>query len=95
MGTEVIENYRDTNCIRIVIIGELAHLLNKLFLRPLFRYIDMAPAAEQFADQEEVTRSAQRYMFLSVENIETLFRKALTVAVPPSSASEIFGALQL
>nr|WP_245242834.1 hypothetical protein [Natronococcus sp. JC468] len=58
MSTEVIENYPDAVCIRVVVTDELAHLLDKLFLHTLFRHIDMAPAAERFANQEEVTRSS-------------------------------------
>lgn len=57
LGAEVVEHHSDASRIRVVLIDELAHLLDELDLSSFLGQIDVAPTDQQFTDHEEVARS--------------------------------------
>lgn len=49
MGTEVVEHHLDATWIRVVLIDELAHLLDELDISSFLGHIDVPPTDQRFA----------------------------------------------
>jgi hypothetical protein len=50
VSAEVVEHHPDASRIRVVLIEELAHLLNELDFGSLSGHIDVPPADQRFTD---------------------------------------------